>query len=167
MGRSDEANAEARKAHDLEPFSLTINSDLGRHLYYARQFEQALATHRKSLEMDQEFPRAHSELGYVMLQLKKPEEAVKEFQQALALDKDRLEALAGLGYAYAVSGQKKQALAGCRTVKRVSQATLRLALSLRRYQYRTRRAGAGARLFRKSGRRAFQLACVPEGRAAV
>lgn len=110
MGRSDEANAEARKAHDLEPFSLTINSDLGRHLYYARQFEQALATHRNSLEMDQKFPRAHSETGYVMLQLKKPEEAVKEFQQALALDKDRLEALAGLGNAFAVSGQKQQAL---------------------------------------------------------
>jgi len=109
-GRFDEANAEARKAHDLEPFSLTINSDLGRHLYYARQFEPAQATHRKSLEMDQKFPRAHSELGYVLIQLKKPEEAVKEFQQALALDKDRLEALAGLGYAYAVSGQKKQAL---------------------------------------------------------
>jgi len=109
-GRSDEANAEARKAHDLEPFSLTINSDLGRHLYYARQFEQALATHRKSLEMDQKFPRAHSELGYVLIQLKKPEEAVKEFQQALTLDKDRLEALAGLGYAYAGSGQNKQAL---------------------------------------------------------
>lgn len=110
MGRADEANAEARKAHDLEPFSLTINSDLGRHLYFARQFEQALVTHRKSLEMDQKFPRAHVEIGYVLIQMKKPEEAVKEFQQALALDKDRLDALAGLGYAYAVSGQKEQAL---------------------------------------------------------
>ena len=110
MGRAEEANAEARKAHDLEPFSLTINSDLGRHLYFARQFEQALATHRKSLEMDQKFPRAHVEIGYVLIQMKKPEEAVKEFQQALVLDKDRLDALAGLGYAYAVSGQKAQAL---------------------------------------------------------
>ena len=109
MGRADEANAEARKAHNLEPFSLTINSDLGRHLYYARQFEQALATHRKSLEMDQKFPRAHVEIGYVLLQQKQPENALKEFQQALALDKDRLDALAGLGYAYAAAGQKQQA----------------------------------------------------------
>jgi serine/threonine-protein kinase len=110
MGRAAEANAEARKAHDLEPFSLTINSDLGRHLYYARQFDQALATHRKSLEMDQRFPRAHVEIGYVLIQQKQPEGAVKEFQQALALDKDRLDALAGLGYAYAGAGQKPQAL---------------------------------------------------------
>jgi len=110
MGRADEANAEARKAHDLEPFSLTINSDLGRHLYYARQFEQALATHRKSLEIGQNFPRAHVEIGYVLIQMKKPEEAVKEFHQALALEKDRLDALAGLGYAYAGAGQKQQAL---------------------------------------------------------
>ena len=55
MGRFDESNAEGQRAHDLEPFSLTINADVGRHLFYARQFDQAIATHRKSLEMDPEF----------------------------------------------------------------------------------------------------------------
>jgi serine/threonine-protein kinase len=140
MGRADEANAEARKAHDLEPFSLTINSDLGRHQYFARQFEQALATHRKSVEMDQRFPRAHFELGYVLMQLKKPEEAVKEFQQSLAFEKDRLEALSGLGYAYAVLGDKKQAL---QVVEQLNEIAKRRYLS--RYHFAIIYAGLGER----------------------
>ena len=110
MGRFDESNTEARRAHELEPFSLTINSDVGRHLYYARQLEQALATHRQTLEMDRNFSRAHYELGYVLAQMGRHGEAVAEFQQALALDQNSLNARVGLGYAYAVSGQKKQAL---------------------------------------------------------
>ena len=108
-GRFDESNSEAQLAHKLEPFSLTINSDLGRHLYYAGRYDEALAAHRKSLEMDRNFARAHAEIGYVLVQLKRHPEAVAEFQQSLGLDKDSISALAGLGHAHATSGQTPQA----------------------------------------------------------
>ncbi len=109
MGRFAESNTEAQRAHELEPFSLTINSDLGRHLYYARQYEPALAAHRQTLQMDGNYARAHVELGYVLTQMGQHQEAIKEFQQALTLDKSSLSALAGLGHAYGVAGQREQA----------------------------------------------------------
>jgi serine/threonine-protein kinase len=109
-GRFDEANEEARRARELEPFSLTINSDVGRHLYYAGRYDDALAAHRQSLEMDRNYARAHYEVGCVLTQLKRHGEALGAFQQALNLDKDTIGALAGLGHAYALSGDKPQAL---------------------------------------------------------
>ena len=110
MGRFDESNAEAERAHELEPYSLTINSDLGRHLYYARQFDQAIAAHRTTLEMDDTFARGHVELASVLAQTGHSEEAILEFQKALSLDTESLNAIVGLGQAYALSGKKEQAL---------------------------------------------------------
>ena len=121
MGRFDESNAEALRAHELEPFSLTINSDLGRHLYYARKFDHAIAAHRKTLEMDRNFPRGHVELGYVLAQTGRHAEALSEFQQALSLDKDSINALVGLGYTYALSGKKEQALQVIEQLKKLAE----------------------------------------------
>jgi eukaryotic-like serine/threonine-protein kinase len=121
MGRFDESNAEGQRARDLEPFSLTINSDVGRHHFYARQFDQAIATHQKSLEMDPNFARGHVELGYVFAQVGRHEEAVSEFQQALSLDKDSINALVGLGHAYALAGKKEQALEVVGQLKKLAE----------------------------------------------
>ena len=109
MARFEESNSEAQRAHDLEPFSLTINSDLGRHLFYARQFDQAIAAHRKTLEMDGSFARGRVELASVLTQTGKHEEAIEEFQKVLSRDKESINAMVGLGQAYAASGQKEQA----------------------------------------------------------
>jgi tetratricopeptide (TPR) repeat protein len=105
-----EAEQHFKRAIELEPFSLTINSIVGRRLYYAQQYEQALAVHRQTIEMDRNFVRGHVELGNTLAQMGRTEEAVAEFRQALALDEGSITALAGLGHAYAASGQRKQAL---------------------------------------------------------
>ena len=65
-GRHNEAIAEARRAHELEPFSLTIYADLVRHLYYARRYDEAITECRKLIELDQKFARGHVELGQVL-----------------------------------------------------------------------------------------------------
>jgi serine/threonine-protein kinase len=109
QGRFDESNAEGRRAHELEPFSLTINSDVGRHLYYARQYEPALGVHHTSLAMDQNFARGHLELGYVLSQTGRADQAIAEFQRALSIDKESVSALSGLGYTYAVTGRRNEA----------------------------------------------------------
>jgi serine/threonine-protein kinase len=108
-GRFDESNSEARRAHELEPFSLTINTDVGRHFYYSRKYEESLAAHRKSIEMDRNFARGYYESGYALAAMGRHAEAISEFQRALGLDRGALGALSGLGYAYAVAGQAKQA----------------------------------------------------------
>jgi eukaryotic-like serine/threonine-protein kinase len=62
MGRVEEANTEMKRALALDPFSLIINTNLGRTYYIARQYDRAIDQYRKALEMDATFPRAHERL---------------------------------------------------------------------------------------------------------
>jgi TolB-like protein/Tfp pilus assembly protein PilF len=62
LGRMDEANTEMKRALELEPFSLIINTNLGRTYFLARQYDKAIEQYRRTLEMDAGFPRAHERL---------------------------------------------------------------------------------------------------------
>jgi tetratricopeptide (TPR) repeat protein len=62
LGRMDEASTEIRRALELDPFSLIINTNHGRLLHFARQYDRAIEQYRKTLEMDPAFPRAHDRL---------------------------------------------------------------------------------------------------------
>jgi TolB-like protein/DNA-binding winged helix-turn-helix (wHTH) protein len=57
-GRFDEALQESERARQLDPLSLIIAADNGATLYYARQFDRAIAQLAKVREMDPDFPRA-------------------------------------------------------------------------------------------------------------
>jgi serine/threonine protein kinase/tetratricopeptide (TPR) repeat protein len=109
-GRHNEAVAEVRRAHELEPFSLTIYADVVRHLYYARRYDEAIAECRKLIEMDQKFARGHVELGQILEQKGQHGEAVAEFHKALALSENSVAAITGLGHAFALSGKQSEAL---------------------------------------------------------
>src|SRR6185436_19405886 len=55
IGRVEESVVQARTAHELEPFSLTIYSDFVRSLYYAGHLDDARKESLKLLELDQTF----------------------------------------------------------------------------------------------------------------
>ena len=55
LGRFDEAISEVKRALELDPLSLIINSDLGRTYYFARRYDEAIEQLRKTLEMDPNF----------------------------------------------------------------------------------------------------------------
>jgi TolB-like protein/Tfp pilus assembly protein PilF len=69
MGRFDEASVEIEHARQLDPLSLIIASDRGVILYYAKQYDPAIAQFRAVLEMEPKFNRAamisaaHAEKG--------------------------------------------------------------------------------------------------------
>ncbi len=65
MGRVEEANAEIKRAQDLEPLSLFINSDVGWALHRARQYDQAIAQLQKTIAIDPNFGYSHYNLGLV------------------------------------------------------------------------------------------------------
>ncbi|HZE69257.1 MAG TPA: protein kinase [Pyrinomonadaceae bacterium] len=109
LGRWQEANDQIKRALELEPFSLIINSSAGRILYLEREYDQAIEQLRKALELDPNFARAHFFLGQVYQQKGLNEQAVAEFQKALQLDVNQY-LLAGLGYAYATSGKRDEAM---------------------------------------------------------
>ncbi|HET6973950.1 MAG TPA: protein kinase [Pyrinomonadaceae bacterium] len=108
-GRLNEAVVEAKIAHDLEPFSLTIYSDYIRALYYAGRLDEARKESLKLMETDPSFARAHYELGLVAEEEGKFEEAINEFKLGLKALPDNVAALTALGHAQARAGKRADA----------------------------------------------------------
>jgi Flp pilus assembly protein TadD len=110
MGRLDEADAEIRRARELDPLSLIINTDLGWLCYLARHYDQAIEQLRKTLELDPSFVSAHYLLGRSYLEKAMYEEATVELQRATHLSGCNAVFFAGLGCAYAASGKREEAI---------------------------------------------------------
>jgi TolB-like protein/DNA-binding winged helix-turn-helix (wHTH) protein/Tfp pilus assembly protein PilF len=62
LGRHEEAIAELKRARELDPLSLIINTDLGYAYYLSRQYDSAFAQYQKVLEMDHNFVPVHHDL---------------------------------------------------------------------------------------------------------
>lgn len=106
MGRFDEALVEIRRARELDPFSLFINWNVGRILYFARRYDEALAELRRTLELDQNFLRTHAYLETVYLKKGLNDEAFAEHLKVEALTGTSAERIAALKNAYAAGGWK-------------------------------------------------------------
>jgi TolB-like protein/DNA-binding winged helix-turn-helix (wHTH) protein/Flp pilus assembly protein TadD len=109
MGKNDEAIAEMKKAENLDPLSLIINSDLAELLVIAHFYDDAIQQSRKTIEMDPNFALAHNQLGQAYLQKKMYEQAIAEFQTAVQLSGGSSVFLANLARAYASAGKTKDA----------------------------------------------------------
>ena len=108
-GRLNEGVFEAKTAHELEPFSLTIYGDYIRSLYYAGRLDEAQREASKLVEMDPNFARAHYELGLVLEDEGKLDEAIAEFRLGLKYMPDNVTAITALGHALARAGKKAEA----------------------------------------------------------
>jgi len=109
MGRLDQAIAEEKRAQELEPLSLIINTNLGTLLYLARRYDEAIDQYRKALEIDSNFIIAYWMRGLAYEQKSMFKEAIAEFQKAVALSGGAALPIALLGHAYAISRRKDEA----------------------------------------------------------
>jgi TolB-like protein/DNA-binding winged helix-turn-helix (wHTH) protein/Tfp pilus assembly protein PilF len=121
MGRLDEAIAQIKRAQELDPLSLIINTVLGLRLYHARQYDQAIEQCQKTLEMDPNFAQAHFALGEAYEQKAKYEEAIAELQKATTLSPSSPFLFSALGHAYAMSGQAGEAMKILEKLQRLSR----------------------------------------------
>jgi TolB-like protein len=64
-GLLDQAEVEIQRAHELDPLSLVINSDVGYVQLFARQYDRALRQLQQTLEMDAHFSPTHWVLAQV------------------------------------------------------------------------------------------------------
>jgi TolB-like protein/DNA-binding winged helix-turn-helix (wHTH) protein/Tfp pilus assembly protein PilF len=64
MGRSDSSIAAIRRARELDPLSLHINHKLCAVLYWARQYDAAIAQCRRTLELEPRYGPAHWHLAH-------------------------------------------------------------------------------------------------------
>jgi len=108
LGRFDDAIVEGKRAVELDPLSLVINTDLGSDYYYARRYDEAIAQLRKTLEMDPGFYIAHLVLGQVLDAKGARDAAIVECQKARGLNDDP-SVLGVLARAYGLSGNKMEA----------------------------------------------------------
>jgi DNA-binding winged helix-turn-helix (wHTH) protein/TolB-like protein/Tfp pilus assembly protein PilF len=109
IGRCSEAIREVQRAYDLDPLSLSVNTEVGRVFYWCRRYDQASVALHKALDLDPYFARAHTRLGMVYSAQGDFRGAIREFEQARQLSgpEPYLDGL--VAYAQASSGQTRLA----------------------------------------------------------
>ena len=110
LGRLSDSLTEIRRAAELDPLSMIILTDVGKDLYLARLYDEAIDQYQKSLQVDANFPIAHKGLAEVYTQKGMNDEAVAEIEKAIELSDRSIFILDDLGYVYARAGKKNEAI---------------------------------------------------------
>ena len=120
LGRNNDALAEMRKAANLDPLSLNINSDLAELLLIARFPDESIQQSRKTIDMDPAFPAAHNQLAQGYLAKHMYTEAIEELQKSIRLSGDSPIFTANLARAYVATNRKAEAVELLNDLKRSS-----------------------------------------------
>ena len=106
MGRLPEAVAEAHRAVERDPLSVSANLALGSIYSLARQDDRAIAQLRRTAEIEPNDPRAYDFLSGIYEHHEMYQDAIRESQHAMTLSGAKPDALAGLQRGYDQSGAK-------------------------------------------------------------
>jgi serine/threonine-protein kinase len=131
MGKFGPAKAELENAHQLDPLSPIINSNLGHYAYYEHRYDEAIEHVNKTLEMVPDFWVAHHYRGLAYVMKGMHDEAIAEFRAVLGspgegqLEEGSVESnpeVAGsLAFAYATAGKRQEAEAILRRLHILSE----------------------------------------------
>jgi tetratricopeptide (TPR) repeat protein len=134
MGKFSLAKAEIEEAHKLDPLSPIISANNGLYSYYDRNYDDAMAKYRLTLQSDPQFwvARHYLALGYVQKGMYS--EAIAELRKLIKAPESgpipddvidaEPEASASLGFTYGMAGKQTEARAILKQLE---------ALSTRRY----------------------------------
>jgi len=110
VGRTEESLSNIERARELDPFSIIINSDFGKLLFYSRRYDEAEAQLKATLRMDPDFGQAHWFLALTYVAKHRFDDGIAE-----SSSQDRT----GIGtsgwgrglsaYTYAMAGRKREA----------------------------------------------------------
>ena len=107
-GLFDQGLVELKKARDLDPLSLIINTNLGLNFYMARLYDLAISQLNRALELEPNFFRAHLHLGMCYERKSMYREAVAELEKARSISENSW-TLAALGHCHASFGARTEA----------------------------------------------------------
>src|SRR5438132_5506178 len=108
-GEFERAIAEGKRAVELDPLSLVVNTDLAVGYTMARRYPEAIEQLTKSLAMDQGFYYARWAFGLALQCNGQLPEAIAQYKKAAELTDDPF-VLAWLAQGYAQAGQRDEAL---------------------------------------------------------
>jgi serine/threonine protein kinase/TolB-like protein/Tfp pilus assembly protein PilF len=118
-GNFDDAITHIAQAQQLEPLSLSINTDVGEIYYWAGQYDRAAAALQDVLQIEPGFVMARNILGLVYLRLGRTADGLAELEAANRLSESpRL--LSALGYAYGVTRSRDQVASVIEELRRLS-----------------------------------------------
>jgi serine/threonine-protein kinase len=109
MGKNDEALAAMRKAIELDPLSVRLNSELAIYYYLFGKVEESMIQIQKTLEMDPHFGQAYWMKGIVLGSKNRFKEAVSALEKAVQMTGGSATISGYLGYYYAKSGDRAKA----------------------------------------------------------
>jgi eukaryotic-like serine/threonine-protein kinase len=117
--RFDEAIVHITRAQQLDPVSLSINTDVGEIYYWAGHYDRAVAQLQGVLEVEADFPMAHNILGLTYLKMGRTNDALVELEAAQRLASGP-RMLSTLAFGYGVSGSTRKARATIDALERLS-----------------------------------------------
>jgi DNA-binding winged helix-turn-helix (wHTH) protein/TolB-like protein len=120
MGSIEQSFTESRIALALDPFDDEINQYLAWHHIYARHFDRAINQLEKTLEKNPDFFLARVTLGLAYVHRGEFSTGLIELQNASLLERPSLLS-AFIGHAYALSGQREEALKILEELKELSK----------------------------------------------
>lgn len=109
LGRNAEGRKEILRAQQLDPLSLIINRTVGTNYQFARQYDEAIAQYKKTLEIDDSFPPVHADLAVTYARTGKRNEAFAEINKAIELNGRLPVYVAIIGDIHAKFGEKVEA----------------------------------------------------------
>ena len=109
-GWLDEAIKEKKRASQLDPLSMIINTTVGWIYYFDRNYDDAIEQIKETLKIDENFVPAHFWLGQAYEQKGMFQEAIVEFQKAVTLSRGSSYTQASLAHAHALAGERDKAV---------------------------------------------------------
>ena len=100
---------ESKTALEIDPYSLIINSQYGKHLSYSGKLSMAVEQLLKTIEYDSTFVLTFWQLGIVYTEMKQFDKALFYLHKAVELAPGNLRILATSGYVEAIAGKKEEA----------------------------------------------------------
>jgi TolB-like protein/DNA-binding winged helix-turn-helix (wHTH) protein/Tfp pilus assembly protein PilF len=107
--RYEESLAEIKKASELEPTSLIIQSDLASVYRYMGQFDEALKIDRRTVEMDPNYAQSRFGTAHALSRLGDHDGAVREISKGIELSGGSTRMKSVLGIVQARAGNKEEA----------------------------------------------------------
>jgi Tol biopolymer transport system component/TolB-like protein/Tfp pilus assembly protein PilF len=121
MSRFDEAQAEGKRALELDPLSAVMNTHLGWHFMCTRENDLAIAQFHRTFTLDSEFVVAQWYLALAFEQAGRYSEAETAFREALLSTNRNLIIRADAAHFYAVSGQHERASSELAELEKLSE----------------------------------------------
>src|SRR5262249_22808385 len=109
VGKTQEAMTELQRAHELDPLSLIISTDLAKHLCFAGKYDDGMEMLMKVLEADADFVQAHYYLSRAYALRKSYAAAIAETNKIKEPDVIPF-GIGQRGYVYALQGKRREAL---------------------------------------------------------